>query len=86
MISYACFGLVAGTSRWDTSRWDRYLGMTAAMTQVPTAMRNGSQRGFRFLTSSVYVPTATLPPICELLDIKEPDFYLEMSPIPNAFI
>lgn len=25
-----------------------------------------------------------LPPICELLDIKEPDFYLEMSPIPNA--
>ena len=27
-----------------------------------------------------------LPPICELLDIKEPDFYLEMSPIPNAFI
>ena len=27
-----------------------------------------------------------LPPICELLDIKEPDFYLEMSPIPNAYI
>lgn len=26
-----------------------------------------------------------LPPICELLDIKEPDFYLEMSPIPNAY-
>ena len=25
-----------------------------------------------------------LPPICEILDIKEPDFYLEMSPIPNA--
>ena len=22
-----------------------------------------------------------LPPICELLDIKEPDFYLEMSPL-----
>lgn len=27
----------------------------------------------------------TLPPICELLDIKEPDFYLEMDPIPNAY-
>ena len=26
-----------------------------------------------------------LPPICELLNIKEPDFYLEMSPIPNAY-
>lgn len=26
-----------------------------------------------------------LPPICELLDIKEPDFYLEMNPIPNAY-
>lgn len=26
-----------------------------------------------------------LPPICELLNIKEPEFYLEMSPIPNAF-
>lgn len=25
------------------------------------------------------------PPICELLNIKEPDFYLEMSPIPNAY-
>jgi hypothetical protein len=22
-------------NRWDCSRWDRYLGMTAAMTQVP---------------------------------------------------
>ena len=26
-----------------------------------------------------------LPPICERLNIKEPDFYLEMSPIPNAY-
>lgn len=26
-----------------------------------------------------------LPSICELLDIKEPDFYLEMNPIPNAY-
>lgn len=26
-----------------------------------------------------------LPPICELLNIEEPDFYLEMSPIPNAY-
>lgn len=26
-----------------------------------------------------------LPPICEKLDIKEPDFYLEMCPIPNAY-
>lgn len=26
-----------------------------------------------------------LPPMCELLDIEEPDFYLEMSPIPNAY-
>ena len=26
-----------------------------------------------------------LPPICELLEIEEPDFYLEMSPIPNAY-
>lgn len=26
-----------------------------------------------------------LPPICERLDIKEPDFYLEMNPIPNAY-
>jgi Zn-dependent protease with chaperone function len=26
-----------------------------------------------------------LPPICEILDIKEPEFYLEMSPIPNAY-
>lgn len=26
-----------------------------------------------------------LPSICELLDIKEPYFYLEMSPIPNAY-
>lgn len=25
-----------------------------------------------------------LPPICEILDIKEPDFYLEMSPIPDV--
>lgn len=26
-----------------------------------------------------------LPPICELLDIKKPEFYLEMSPVPNAY-
>ena len=26
-----------------------------------------------------------LPPICELLDIEEPDFYLEMNPAPNAY-
>ena len=26
-----------------------------------------------------------LPPICEMLDIEEPDFYLEMNPIPNAY-
>ena len=26
-----------------------------------------------------------LPPICELLGIEEPDYYLEMSPIPNAY-
>lgn len=26
-----------------------------------------------------------LPPICELLNIEEPVFYLEMSPIPNAY-
>lgn len=25
-----------------------------------------------------------LPPICEHLEIKEPEFYLEMSPVPNA--
>ena len=27
--------LVKECSRWEVSRWDRYLGMTAAMTQVP---------------------------------------------------
>ena len=26
-----------------------------------------------------------LPPICDLLNIKEPEFFLEMSPIPNAY-
>lgn len=26
-----------------------------------------------------------LPPICKKLDIKEPEFFLEMSPIPNAY-
>lgn len=26
-----------------------------------------------------------LPPICKLLVIKEPEFYLEMSPVPNAY-
>lgn len=26
-----------------------------------------------------------LPPICEQLGIQEPEFYLEMSPIPNAY-
>lgn len=26
-----------------------------------------------------------LPPICEHLEIKEPEFYLEMSPVPNAY-
>ena len=26
-----------------------------------------------------------LPPICERLEIKEPDFYLEMNPAPNAY-
>lgn len=26
-----------------------------------------------------------LPPICELLDIEEPEFFLEMSPFPNAY-
>lgn len=26
-----------------------------------------------------------LPPICKQLGIKEPDFFLEMSPIPNAY-
>lgn len=26
-----------------------------------------------------------LPPICEFLDIPEPEFYLQMSPIPNAW-
>lgn len=27
-----------------------------------------------------------LPSICELTDIKEPVFYLEMSPIPNEYV
>lgn len=26
-----------------------------------------------------------LPPICRLLDIPEPEFYLEMNPLPNAY-
>lgn len=26
-----------------------------------------------------------LPPICEILDIEEPEFYLEMHPSPNAY-
>ena len=26
-----------------------------------------------------------LPPICERLEIKEPEFYLEMNPAPNAY-
>ena len=26
-----------------------------------------------------------LPPICERLEIKKPEFYLEMSPVPNAY-
>ena len=26
-----------------------------------------------------------LPPICERLGIKEPEFYLEMNPMPNAY-
>lgn len=26
-----------------------------------------------------------LPPICERLEIREPDFYLEMNPVPNAY-
>ena len=26
-----------------------------------------------------------LPPICEQLEIKEPEFYLEMNPAPNAY-
>lgn len=26
-----------------------------------------------------------LPPICEQLEIKEPEFYLEMNPMPNAY-
>lgn len=26
-----------------------------------------------------------LPPICECLEISEPDFYLEMNPVPNAY-
>lgn len=26
-----------------------------------------------------------LPPICERLEIKEPEFYLEMNPSPNAY-
>ena len=26
-----------------------------------------------------------LPPICERLEIKEPEFYLEMNPMPNAY-
>ena len=26
-----------------------------------------------------------LPPICEQLNIKEPDFFLEMTPVPNAY-
>lgn len=26
-----------------------------------------------------------LPPICERLEIEEPDFYLEMNPVPNAY-
>lgn len=26
-----------------------------------------------------------LPPICERLEIKEPEFYLEMNPVPNAY-
>lgn len=26
-----------------------------------------------------------LPPICERLGIKEPEFYLEMNPVPNAY-
>ena len=26
-----------------------------------------------------------LPPICRVLGIKEPEFYLEMNPMPNAY-
>ena len=26
-----------------------------------------------------------LPPICQKLGIEEPEFYLQMNPIPNAF-
>ncbi|MDD3152458.1 MAG: peptidase M48, partial [Bacteroidales bacterium] len=26
-----------------------------------------------------------LPPICQRLSIQEPEFYLEMNPMPNAF-
>ena len=44
--------VVAGTG--ISSRWDRYLGMTAAMTQVPVPKRTRGQE--RCVFSLLYLP------------------------------
>ena len=50
-------------------------------------LQTGLNRASKVRLSPTQLPELyhLLPPMCELLDIEEPDFYLEMSPIPNAY-
>jgi len=50
-------------------------------------LQTGVNMASKIRLSSTQLPELynILPPICELLDIKEPDLFLEMSPIPNAY-
>ena len=56
------FGIKAlSYSRWDYSRWDRYLGMTAAMTQVPVPTAKMSPRLKAIHISSELTSLRSLP-------------------------
>lgn len=50
-------------------------------------LQTGLNMATKVRLSSTQLPKLynILPPICERLEIKEPEFYLEMNPVPNAF-
>lgn len=57
--------------------------MDLGVEQLQTGLNMASK--VRLSPRQLPVLYQLLPPICDLLEIKEPEFYLEMSPIPNAY-
>ncbi len=66
-------------------------GLSSIMKKVMDVGAEQLQTGLNMATKVRLSPTQLpklyyiLPPICERLEIEEPEFYLEMSPVPNAY-